>query len=160
MTSVISFQRWFDSLTLRRQYYFPVALGVCSLWRGMTVSGVLTQIKNYTAYLYIRKSNVVGFLTVPRSGVVTHFSSICLHWIFLGAKVKWKCESLSHIWLFMTPWTVAHQALLLVEFSSLEYWSGLPFPSPGTLSDPEIEPGSPLLQAIFFTLWATTEAIG
>ena len=37
----------------------------------------------------------------------------------------------SHIWLFMTTWTVAHQAPLSVEFSRQEYWSGLPFPTPG-----------------------------
>ena len=47
----------------------------------------------------------------------------------------------------MTPWTVAHQALLFMEFSRREYWSGLPFPSPGDLSDPGIEPRSPTLQA-------------
>ena len=39
------------------------------------------------------------------------------------------------IWLFVTPWTVAHQALLSMEFSRQEYWSGLPFPSPGDFSD-------------------------
>ena len=42
---------------------------------------------------------------------------------------------------------VAHQAPLSTEFSKQEYWSGLPFPSPGDLPDPEIEPGSPALQA-------------
>ena len=46
-----------------------------------------------------------------------------------------------------TPWTVAHQAPLSVEFSRQEYWSGLPFASPGDLPDPGIEPGSPALQA-------------
>ena len=50
----------------------------------------------------------------------------------------------------MTPWTVAHQALLSMEFSSLEYWSGLPFPFPGDLSDPEIDSRSLALQADFF----------
>ena len=45
------------------------------------------------------------------------------------------------------PWTVAHQAPLSVGFSRQEYWSGLPFPSPGDLADPGIEPGSPALQA-------------
>ena len=39
------------------------------------------------------------------------------------------------IWLFATPWTVAHQALLFMEFSRQEYWSGWPFPSPGNLAD-------------------------
>ena len=47
----------------------------------------------------------------------------------------------------VTPWTVARQAPLSVGFSRQEYWSGLPFPSPGDLPDPGIEPGSPALQA-------------
>ena len=47
----------------------------------------------------------------------------------------------------MTPWTVAHQAPLSMGFSRQEYWSGSPFPSPGDLPDPGIEPGSPALQA-------------
>ena len=46
-----------------------------------------------------------------------------------------------------TAWTVAHQAPLSVGFSRQEYWSGLPFPPPGDLPDPEIKPGSPALQA-------------
>ena len=49
---------------------------------------------------------------------------------------------ISHIWLFTTPWTVAHQAPLSVEFSREEYWSKLPFPSAGDLPDPGIEPTS------------------
>ena len=50
----------------------------------------------------------------------------------------------------MTPWTVAHQAPLSMGFSRQEYLSGLPFPSPGDLSDPGIEPGSPALQVNIF----------
>ena len=46
-----------------------------------------------------------------------------------------------------TPWTVAHQALPSMEFSRQEYWSGLPFPSPGDLPNSRIKPGSPALQA-------------
>ena len=45
------------------------------------------------------------------------------------------------------PWTLAHQAPPSMGFSRQEYWSGLPFPSPGDLSDPGIEPRSPTLQA-------------
>ena len=45
------------------------------------------------------------------------------------------------------PWTIAHQAPLSMGFSRQEYWSGLPFPSPGDLPNPGIEPGSPALQA-------------
>ena len=46
-----------------------------------------------------------------------------------------------------TPWSVAYQAPLTVGFSRQEYWNGLPFPSPGDLPNPGIEPGSPTLQA-------------
>ena len=46
-----------------------------------------------------------------------------------------------------TPWTVACQAPLSMEFSRQEYWSGMPFPSPGDLPDPGIKPLSPALQA-------------
>ena len=49
--------------------------------------------------------------------------------------------------LFATPWTVAHQAPLSKGFSRQEYWSCLPFPSPGDLPDPGTKPGSPALQA-------------
>ena len=48
--------------------------------------------------------------------------------------------------LFATPWTVALQAPLSVDFPSQEYWSGLPFPCPGDLPNPGIESGSPTLQ--------------
>ena len=48
---------------------------------------------------------------------------------------------------FATPWTIALEASLSVGFSRQEYWSGLPFPSPGDLPNPGIEPVSPALQA-------------
>ena len=56
--------------------------------------------------------------------------------------------------LFATPWTLAHQAPLSMGFSRQGYWSGLPFPSPGDLPDPGIEPmslTSPTLEGWFFT---------
>ena len=52
---------------------------------------------------------------------------------------------------FATPWTVARQASLSMGFPWQEYWSGLPFPSPGNLSDPGIKPTSPVLAGGFFT---------
>ena len=57
------------------------------------------------------------------------------------------CVSLSCVQIFVTPWTIGLQALLFMEFSRQEYWSGLPFPSPGDLPDPGIESMSPALQA-------------
>ena len=54
---------------------------------------------------------------------------------------------LSRVLLFATLRTVANQASLSVGFSRQEYWSGLPFPSPGDLLNPGVEPGSPALKA-------------
>ena len=78
-------------------------------------------------------------------------------------EMKWKCKNISsfldicvcvcvcvcvsRVPLFMTPWIVAHQAPLSMEFSRQEYWSRLPFPSPGDLPNPGIEPWSPASQA-------------
>ena len=59
----------------------------------------------------------------------------------------WKVNSLSRVRLFATPWTVAYQAPPSMGFSRQEYWSGLPFPSPGDLPDPGIESRSPALEA-------------
>ena len=53
---------------------------------------------------------------------------------------------------FATPWTVMHQAPLSMGFPRQEYWSGLPFPSPGDLPDPGIKPTSPALAGGFFPL--------
>ena len=58
-----------------------------------------------------------------------------------------KVKLLSRVRLFVTPWTAAHQAPPSTGFSRQEYWSGLPFPSPGDLPDLGIEPRSPTLQA-------------
>ena len=58
-----------------------------------------------------------------------------------------KVKSLSRVQLFVTPWTVTYQDPLSMGFSRQEYWSGLPFPSPGDLADPGIEPRS-------LALWA------
>ena len=67
----------------------------------------------------------------------------------------------SRILLFLTLWTVAHQAPLSMGFSRQEYWSGLSCPPPGDLPNPGIEPTSlmsPALAGIFFTSSATWEA--
>ena len=66
---------------------------------------------------------------------------------FTLSEQKVKVKSLSRVRLFATRWTVAYQAPPSMGFSRQECWSGLPFPSPGDLPDPGIEPGSPTLQA-------------
>ena len=71
--------------------------------------------------------------------ILKHNSSVCLHAI---QSVK----SLSCVRLFATPWTVAYQTPPSMGFSRQEYWRESPFPSPGDLPDPGIEPRSPALQ--------------
>ena len=89
--------------------------------------------------------------SLPDSPVPGILQARTLQWVaiyfFNAWKWKVKVKSLSHVRLFATPWTVACQAPLSVGFSRQEYWSGLPFPSPGDLPDPGIEPGSPTLEA-------------
>ena len=101
-----------------------------------------------------------------------------LKWVFLGAcsiftacfllsslrvltLLGSKACVLSHVQLFATPWTIACQALLCTGFSRQEYCSGLPFPTPGDLPDPGIEPTSlvsPALSGRVFTAEPPTEA--
>jgi len=72
------------------------------------------------------------------------------------------CECvLSHVQFFATPWSVARQAPLSMEFPRQGYWSGMSCPPPGDLPDPGIEPASvasPALASGFFTTGATWEA--
>ena len=74
-----------------------------------------------------------------------------------GDICMWVLSCFSHLWLFATLWTAAHQAPLSMGFSRQEYWSGLPYPPPGDLPDPRIEPTSPVsyIAGGFFTYWAT-----
>ena len=76
------------------------------------------------------------FSTATPPAMCSCFCSCCL-----AAKL---CPTLA------TPWTVAHQAPLSMGFPRKEYWSGLPFPSPGDLSDSGIKPRSPVLAGRFF----------
>ena len=89
-------------------------------------------------------SGFSAFMTSRLTLTPWPFASIVLNHLWKWkVKVKW----LSRVWLFVTPWTVAYQAPPSMGFSRQEYWSGVPFPSPGDLPDPGIEPGSPALQA-------------
>ena len=66
-----------------------------------------------------------------------------LYLVVVGVLASKSCLTLA------TPWTVARQPPLPMEFSRQEYWNGLPFPSPGDLPEPGMEPESPALQAVF-----------
>ena len=76
--------------------------------------------------------------------------------------IMWNLWVHSCVRLFATPWTVAHQAPLSMGFPRQEYWSGVPFPPPGDLSNPGVEPvfpASPALAGGFFTTMAPGEPI-
>ena len=75
-----------------------------------------------------------------------HFTSPCS--VLTTNSEVWCVQSLSHVWFFAPPWTVAYQPPLLMDFSRQEYWSGLPCPPPpGDLPNPRIKPGYSALQA-------------
>ena len=85
--------------------------------------------------------------------------------LYSNPPALWGCAVLSrfsHVQLFVTPWTAAHQAPLSMRFSRQEYWNGLPCPPPGDLPDPGMEPTSlrsPALAGGFFTTGTTWEAL-
>ena len=83
-------------------------------------------------------------LSLPSQNIWIRFYSFIAKYLQLPFYVL---KSLSPVRLFVTPRTVAYQASPPLGFSKQEYWSGLPFPSPGDLPDPGIEPRSPALQA-------------
>ena len=94
---------------------------------------------------WIRVSSRTSFIgnNLKCPTVATNEINSCQEWTMYTVKVK----SPRHVRLFATPRTVACQAPLSMGFSRQEYWSGLPFPSPGDLPDPGIKPGSPALRA-------------
>ena len=77
---------------------------------------------------------------------ILHIALPVSHAVLFSVPTCEHAQELSRVQLFGTLWTVAHQAPLSMGFSKQEYWSGLPFPSPGALPNSGIKPGSPTLQ--------------
>ena len=84
------------------------------------------------------------FIFSPHTPYLHFVPQTTSHRVWLSVSRSVVTDSLR---LFATPWTVVRQAPLFGEFSRQEYWNGLPFPSPGHLPNPEIEPGSHPWQA-------------
>ena len=93
-------------------------------------------------YLFLNKPTVDNFIVIEYSFI---FDVWQLYSFLLWSEVTW--SRLSCVPVFVTPRTIACQAPPSMGFSRQEYWSGLPFPSPGDLPNPGIEPRSPALQA-------------
>ena len=85
--------------------------------------------------------------------------SALLSLLSFTVKTVKKKKSLSHLWLYAAPWTVAHQAPPSTGFSRQEYWGGLPFPPPGDLPSLGMERWSPPGQADSTWVWAAREAL-
>ena len=100
--------------------------------------------------------SIASYGEMQMSAAIRHCLELLRGLLF---KVKVKVESLSRVQFPATPWTAAYKVPPSMELSRQEYWSGLPFPSPGHLPDPGIKPGFPALQTGAFTVWATREAI-
>ena len=105
----------------------------------------------------------MGWLTVPPKllypliPLIMALHLTCLT-LLMPSELLRACV-LSHVWLFATPWTVACQTPLSMGFSRQEYWSRLPFPPPGDLPNPGIEPTSSALERQVLYHWATGEAL-
>ena len=112
-------------------------------------SFLLPSTNNFTYHLRSEKDDAVRHTEYESDEERQHRKSSHIGFILLINTCVF-----SHIWLFVTPWTVAHQAPLSMGFPRQEYWSGLPFPPPVDFPDPGIEPessASPALARGFFT---------
>ena len=118
---------------------------------SLMVTSALAIKKNFT----VKSQNRVTIVQTSREiirwyyGYNFRLDFVLLNtWVFsVVSGLKVKVKSLSRVQLLGTTWTVAHQAPPSMGFSRQEYWSELPFPSPGDLPDPGIKPRSPALQA-------------
>ena len=125
---------------------------------GSSVHGISqARILEWVAIFYSRESSWPRDWTCI-SCIGRQILYHCATW---GSLQLSSVQSLSHVRLLVTLWTLDRQAPLSVELSRQEYWSGLPFPSPRDLPNPGIEPTSPLSPALvseFFYHWVTWEA--
>ena len=108
------------------------------------VLGIVTSLSNFRTFSSIPKET--SYLLAVILSSVLCFPQFMTTYDLRSVSVV-DAQSLSCVLLFATPWTVTRQAPLSVGFSTQEYWSELPFPSPGELPNPEMEPVSSALQA-------------
>ena len=110
--------------------------------------------KGLCVYIYFNTPH--SYFTSPWDLIFTVSIPLCRHCnkSIVDEYLGCCAQSLHHVQLFATPWTVPHQAPLSMGLSQQQYWSGLPFPPPGDLPAPGIEPTStvaPVLAGRFFT---------
>ena len=124
-------------------------------WDSNIPTIIVTQKKDgTTTKINCTKEKVLFLINKPN---INTFGLKCL-WQICVCVCVCVCvctQSLSHIWVFATPWTVASQAPLSMGFSRQKYWSRLPFPPPGDLPNPEVKPRSPASPALAGGLFTT-----
>ena len=152
------------SMELSQQAYWS-GLPFSPLWDlphpGIKPKSLALQANSLSSEPPGKPINSNGIHTVRKHyffSVQTGWCTTVDSWLFWNAAVNLKScnhkfrrsevKSFGCVWLFEIPWTVVYQVSLSMGFSRQEYWSGLPFPSPGDLPHPGIEPGSPALQAV------------
>ena len=136
-------------MSLCRVFSCVVGRG-CFLWPVRSFGKTLMSL--CSASFYTPRPDFPVTPGVSRLPTFAFQSPIMKRTSFLGVSSKWSCMSsrvlsLSHVQLFVTPWTVAYKALLFMGFYRQEYWSGLPLLSPGHLPNPGIKHRSPAVQA-------------
>ena len=99
-------------------------------------------------------SNIYDFLVTALLSIIDAWQTITFCFGLAPTCV------LSHVWLFVTPWTVAYQAPLSMEFSGQEYWSRLPFPTLGTFLTDPVSPMSPALAGRLLALKLPGKTVG
>ena len=115
-----------DALSLSQFIYIHQAM--CQFWFSLLLfSGILCILSISIISGEFPSSTYINIFLVHSLGVLSCFS---------------------RVWVFATPWTVARQAPLSMGFSRQEYWGGLLCPPPGDLSNPGIEPASPVAPAL------------
>ena len=153
-------------------HYSQLCKGFVALWKHQILKNYkLRQIPVKTQQLLFEQLNThlricrhysqwekelkqIDLLTKVKPGV--HRMCVCVC-VCVCACTRTHCL----VWFFVTPWTVAHQALLYMGLSRQEYWTGLLCPPLEDLPDPRIEPGSlasPSSAGMFFTSWVTRKA--
>ena len=126
-------------------HYFAYFVSIFSIWETLLENCFLLSVSFHVAHNINFLFSIVAIyarMEIPCALYFHHFSE--LPWQLLaGGKVVHVC-SLSCVWLFVIPWTVAHQASLSMGLSWQESWSGLPFPPPEDLLSSGIKPAFPV----------------
>ena len=161
----------------------PLSLGFSRQkhWSGchFILQCMKVESEREVAQLCLTLSDPVDY-SLPGSSVHGIFQARVLEWVAIASYLRLICKFLfliawcsnswfhacmvshfSRVWLFVTLWTIAHQAPLSTGFSRQEYWSGFPYPPPGHFPDPGIKPlslSSPALAGESFATSATWKA--